>query len=403
MAKFIALPVNQGDAFYAEMNKDCKVLVDGGRNKGALPDLFRQYTKSGGVNVLVCTHNDADHANGVIGFLESSLWADELWLPATWLDAIRSLPRDANETISALRDILLYLPPNYLDRKRLSDDPEADIQTAAWQAVIQELGGEPEVALPSEWTEEEREGSENKERQPLILGKVLNEVADSLDIHINALSWFSRSFPWERIRWKYGYEWVERAKTILGDTKRLLKLVKVALDRGIGIRSFRHNPQNPGGGTKCLTPLSSREEFYIPPIRRSGLYFLYRAALTTVNKESLVFHLKDCGQHQPGVLFTADSDLEGVDIAHVEEGSIITAPHHGSEANQGVYKKFSKPMIWVRSDGYSKKRPCGAYLNSPGQRFCTLCRHSNRPKQAVRLYTRGGRWVRWQSELCDCK
>lgn len=401
MAKFIALPVNQGDAFYAEINEDCKVLVDGGKNKQALPDLFRQYTKSDGVNVLVCTHNDADHANGVVGFLESGLRADELWLPATWLDAVRSLPRDTNDTISALWYILLKLIPDYLDQKGSPDTPEVDIQTAAWQPVLQEWGREPEVALPSEWREE-RKGSENKEREPLILGKVLNEVADSLDIHLNVLSWFSRSFPWELVPWKYEYEWVKWAKTILGDTKRLLKLAKAALDRGIEIRSFRHNPKNPGGGTKCLAPLSSREVFYIPPMQRSATNFLYRLALTTVNKESLVFHLKDCDQHQPGVLFTADSNLEDVGIAHVVAGSIITAPHHGSEANQIVYKKFSKPMIWVRSDGYSKKRPCDAYLSAPGQRFCTLCRNSNRPKQAVRLYTRRGRWVRWQSELCDC-
>ncbi|MBS7616204.1 hypothetical protein KEJ45_03275 [Candidatus Bathyarchaeota archaeon] len=35
---------------------------------------------------MVCTHNDSDHASGVLGFLKGGLIAKEVWLPASWMD-----------------------------------------------------------------------------------------------------------------------------------------------------------------------------------------------------------------------------------------------------------------------------------------------------------------------------
>ncbi len=86
-AQFIAIPVAQGDAFYLKRN-DFSVLVDGGRSCSAFPMLFRQTTKANGVDILVCTHNDADHANGILGFLKAGLKCNELWLPGRWLTAL---------------------------------------------------------------------------------------------------------------------------------------------------------------------------------------------------------------------------------------------------------------------------------------------------------------------------
>ncbi|MER0169601.1 MAG: MBL fold metallo-hydrolase [Nitrosomonas sp.] len=70
MKNFIALPVGQGDAFYLKHN-DFSVLIDGGKSVQKLPELFKENTKTNEVGVLVCTHNDADHANGILGFLDS--------------------------------------------------------------------------------------------------------------------------------------------------------------------------------------------------------------------------------------------------------------------------------------------------------------------------------------------
>jgi beta-lactamase superfamily II metal-dependent hydrolase len=87
MSRFIAVPVTQGDAFYLE-HDNWSVLVDGGRNPSGFADVFRKATKAHGVSVVVCTHNDADHANGIIGFLQSGFRCREVWLPGRWLSAL---------------------------------------------------------------------------------------------------------------------------------------------------------------------------------------------------------------------------------------------------------------------------------------------------------------------------
>lgn len=132
--KFIALPVRQGDAFYVETDNGFRVLVDGGRSRSDLPRLLRRYTKAEHVNVLVCTHNDADHAEGVIGFLESGLHCGELWLPATWLDALRTLPPNASKTL-----VFLWERFRSIREKRLLAEREGDVQEAAWRAMFPEL------------------------------------------------------------------------------------------------------------------------------------------------------------------------------------------------------------------------------------------------------------------------
>jgi hypothetical protein len=87
-----------------------------------------------------------------------------------------------------------------------------------------------------------------------------------------------------------------------------------------------------------LRPLNGREVAYVPPVPINKL--LYFLALTTSNRKSLVFwaDLDDC----PGVLFTADSDLRDVHQLPDLTGAIITAPHHGSEANANAYSKVSR-------------------------------------------------------------
>jgi beta-lactamase superfamily II metal-dependent hydrolase len=79
-ARFLALPVGQGDAFFLK-SPDGSVLVDGGRSVEGFRELFERVTGQREVDVVLCTHNDADHANGVLGFLRSGLGCREVWLP----------------------------------------------------------------------------------------------------------------------------------------------------------------------------------------------------------------------------------------------------------------------------------------------------------------------------------
>lgn len=87
MPRFIAIPVAQGDAFYLETTEG-SILVDGGRSISSFPGLFRIHTKRDGVDILVATYNDADHANGVLGFLQSGLCCNEAWLPGRWVQVL---------------------------------------------------------------------------------------------------------------------------------------------------------------------------------------------------------------------------------------------------------------------------------------------------------------------------
>jgi glyoxylase-like metal-dependent hydrolase (beta-lactamase superfamily II) len=169
--KFTALPVTQGDAFYAETDDGFRVLVDGGRSRCALPELFRKYTKSDRVDVLVCTHNDADHAEGVLGFLENGLGCGELWLPATWLDALRSLPPDAHGTWEFLWDHFTKL-----DRQRLLAQMEGNIQETAWRVAFPDLQGEG--AQESRAEETSAAQSDKHEISPSV---ALRDVLDAID------------------------------------------------------------------------------------------------------------------------------------------------------------------------------------------------------------------------------
>ena len=100
-SKFIALMVSEGDAFYLEKNER-SVLVDGGDKTKNFPLLFYTTTGQKGSDILVCTHNDADHAYGLIDFLESGFTVKEVWLPGSWMDKIPEIIRDPEEIIQEI-------------------------------------------------------------------------------------------------------------------------------------------------------------------------------------------------------------------------------------------------------------------------------------------------------------
>jgi len=104
-SRFIAIAVGRGDAFFFE--RDGKTaLIDGGGSERGFATQFRNTTGVEGVDVLVCTHNDADHSLGLLGFLECGLTAREVWLPSSWLDRLDDLLLRPREFFGELiRDI----------------------------------------------------------------------------------------------------------------------------------------------------------------------------------------------------------------------------------------------------------------------------------------------------------
>lgn len=80
--KLTALPVNVGDSFLLR-DEDKIILVDGGMNKTHILNLLRkEQIPNDHIDLLVCTHYDADHINGIIGILKSQKFTfKEIWLP----------------------------------------------------------------------------------------------------------------------------------------------------------------------------------------------------------------------------------------------------------------------------------------------------------------------------------
>ena len=117
---------------------------------------------------------------------------------------------------------------------------------------------------------------------------------------------------------------------------------------------------------------------YDPQIFMKMLY------LTTINKYSLVFIFERGDNYSPNILFTADSDLHFYSSPKsLNDFSVVTAPHHGSEANKLAYSQINgNNLIFVRSDRRQLKRPGPTFLNQQN-RYCTVCRTNSRKQKIV--------------------
>lgn len=327
MPRFIALPVGQGDAFYLE-REGLSVLIDGGRSRTALPSVFQATTRRHGVDVIVCTHNDADHAGGILGFLESGLGCKEVWLPGRWLRALPDLLRPFVEVFVELADNIAesdfvanmegpQSSPELLEAysERIHDDRAEDSPPGDSLSI-------PEHGWPESY----------------------------LEMLEQAEPWGDPSYwpgPWPLETW---LSWVYLPSPRLGPAgvlllcsainaaARIREIATQAFHRGIPVRWFEFDISKPSGGVPALQPVNAREIARVSPRVGPLLQWL---ALTVSNQESLVFWSPTTEQH-PGVLFTADSDLANAGMPSQLSSAIVTAPHHGSEANANAYSAVAK-------------------------------------------------------------
>jgi len=356
-ARFVALPVAQGDAFLFE-REGRRVLVDGGKSSRIILNLLAT-EKVEHIDVLVCTHNDKDHAEGVAALLESdAVSVGEVWLPGRWSERLVDMCRSAPDFVHEL------------------DRSVANTKVTDLDDSISELEDQ-RPARPSSAPDPGNGGSDAIDAASELL-----DAIDSLDEPNRPFlewAWWPGGFG--RERWKL---WVE----CLTAADRIRRIAKGARDGGARIRwfdyeEFSRTGKPSGGIPNLLLPVNAVE--ITPRLAKTRVTALDFLRLSVANRESLVFHAP-APQGGGDVLFSADSDLA---FALPPMGvAIVTSPHHGSDANSSAYvavKRLGAKVTWVRSDGRFQKRPGQSYLQQKGAAYCTRCRGSTSPGQAVRF------------------
>lgn len=402
MPRFIAIPVPQGDAFYFERD-DFSVLVDGGRSRSGFARMFQNVTRADDSTYLVCTHNDADHGNGILGFLEAGLRCQEVWLPGRWL-AI--LPK----VLGPFVEVFVQLAHDVGHRSMTSETDNPPPGLSPLEAYEGTARGSFEAHPKG--NDELRVGEDGwpESYLPLL------EQAEPWEIAPWVPLWpleDRQFFSYLHYR-KLGAAGLQLLWSAIEAASRIRAIAIESFHRGIPVRWFEFDVDKPSDDVPANVPalqaLNARAVVRICPLVGPLLSAL---ALTVSNKESLVFWSPPTEEH-PGVLFTADSDLEGVRLPCQLRNAIATAPHHGSEANKNAYAAVaaaaqhdSPSITWVRSDGRNTTRPGSSYLGLGSQRLCTICRPrqgSSTRKQAVRLFSRGGVWTRHRATVkCSCQ
>jgi hypothetical protein len=361
--------------------------------------MFQTMTGSGSVNILVCTHNDADHANGVIGFLESGLECEEIWLPGRWLNALSGVLRPFTDVFVRLAEEVA--------QENLAED----LEHQPWE-------GKTPLEQLAERLPDRLQDRETDDGTPLGEDGWPESLREGLE---RAESWDSSAgWPWlvdprlwlQIVHAFPPYASIGPARTrllwsVIEAARKIRAIAIAAFHCGIPVRWFEYDCNRPGGGCAQLEPLNARAIARFRPFTGLLLHFL---ALTVSNKESLVFWSPGTDDF-PGVLFTADSDLNNVQLPRDIAGAIATAPHHGSEANANAYAAVAAAcdaasLKWVRSDGRYRSRPGLSYLKVAGRRLCTLCRlpgGRSSTKRPVHLFSRQGGWIRHRTTAkCAC-
>lgn len=378
---FIAIAVGQGDAFFMEKG-DRTLLIDGGKSRVCFPHRFVVVTGRKYVNVLVCTHSDSDHASGLLGFLgERGFRAEQVWLPASWMDRLRDLIHKPEDFMKEL----------IMEIQKLSDN-EVD--------NLAKIG--------------ERYANTRHDEEDLVAEVKYKDLLESIeraDAAESVLRRFYCSQPFSRNRHPLNM----RLKLLLEaiSASDLIRQIFLAAYRsGSVIRWFDYVGDNAqikssGGIRDFLIPLNAIEVGQIRRPKRSALKYI---ALTRSNRQSLVF-MNPADELSSGILFTADSKLSFSQTVPWNGNMLITSPHHGSELNKYAYQRFLQEtrgethVNWVRSDGKSLKRPGKSFRALRDKKYCTLCRPYKSPRQNVKMVFSKPNcdWQPDNTRQCGCK
>lgn len=398
-SKFIALPVGRGDSFYLERD-NFHMLVDGGQSKTAITPLMESICNAPKLDIVVCTHNDSDHANGIIGLLEN--WEKpihEVWLPGSWTYRLKDLITEPGVFYDDLVDSIHHSNCIDLDRYFGNNDEENH-----------------NTQLKNNKKNRDQDNSNKRQDRTFYLEDLVTYSKSEEDSSLEYASYAMRELLCSieyRIKkiCPLTYQKFMLLDDALQTAGRIKAIVQLAMKHGCKIRFFEHSKdKDPKGGIPDkLVPVNSRE---LVRLKNKEINTLYYLALTKANRESLVFYSPET-ETDPSVLFTADSDLANtqnffINYKNLLASPIVTSPHHGSDSNKLAYtivsdwlKNNQEPALWVRSD-FRSKRPGNSY-KSQLRRFCTLC---NRNKNALVVIIKSSAF-NWQvasaRQACICR
>lgn len=358
---FKALEIGSGDAFLLE-NGDWRCLFDAGGSKKQIVSLLNS-KHINHINLAICSHNDIDHANGFLGIFASGIHVDEIWLPGLWGHIIQFVKENRAE--------VFY---------RLLEDRGCDYREECMQEYnlqyYKELFDEKYEAISIERFDDE-------------LGSLFAFYEYEYE--------YLHSY---RLLHRIPYHSIHEFSRLALSLDRIMKIAAAAYESGCLIRWFE-----PTIGCKIrpikynLCSLNSDEVIKIKKLRDFNCF--YRAlSLTETNHLSLTFEYYTNGE--PIIRFSADSDCTCQSMLY-KNNIIITAPHHGSEANSNVYQCIKgNDIIWVRSDRKSRIRPCDTFKKL-ASKYCLACANRNAKSEISFRYNRmQKKWIHLSGMHCNC-
>ena len=376
--KFTALEVGSGDAFLLEdYDNDWNCLFDAGGSKNRIVYLLKR-KRIEELNLAICSHNDVDHANGFIGLLQSNIKIDEIWLPGTW-SAILQYVKDNGFGLDEVKWV------DKITRKCSKKNFEG-LEYIKNKDCTNVLGVEAENLIDTE----------------SYLS--LEEFNDTLFFFSEQIE---RGMIIKRIRGVQDYNYYNLRGEI-GFSSLPLRLDKIIAIAGLAYRNGSKirwfEPVDFCTCTKVdygFAALNSYERIRMQrPKNACTFAILYM--LTIENEYSLVFDYYN--KDVPIIRFSADSDCTYQSVSPYSKNIIVTAPHHGSEANAIVYKELvGDNIIWVRSDRKSGKRPCCDFkcLNI---KYCLACKKEKLKSEICFEYNASkNQWVYVKGVQCMCK
>lgn len=446
---FTALKIGSGDAFLLK-DDGRTILFDSGGDQNRLKKLLKDKGIKK-IDLAICSHNDGDHANGFIGLLNSEKKIiDEIWLPYWWSSILlyadeHKINWDQVERISSEindKSIKDYNPESLFSEEHepLSDEAfdrvlsrlaehmnykdNASTPYSAFYGFAHDMALNMinRLAHDTKYIYFELDSDEGHQLVRDIARDVARDVgyhvADNIAHHFvhHFAHYDSKDTHFADIQYylfAHMDDFLPSTSFNNHVTQNNVNNIRIMFNNimEIAVLAYKHDciikwfeP------TKiCITnppvlhnfkALNSNLKRQVNKLRNT-LALAFALHLTVENEYSLVFeYLKN---DIPIIRFSADSDCECGNSPY-NNSIIITAPHHGSEANANVYTAFeNENVIWVRSDCESHSRPCKEF-KSMNTKYCLACYNGPQKCEICFKYNKKAKqWKYQQGNKCMCK